>query len=80
MKILIALFKEKHFILETCFISVIWELNLKVWFKVSQSGAGLDLEFPLWSKEACVRSESLDHGAEIQDFVSGLSLHFFLLS
>jgi len=59
MQILVALFKEKRFILETRFISVIWELNLKVWFKVSQSGVALELGFVLWNKEVCVRSEIL---------------------
>lgn len=83
MQILVALFKEKHFILETCFTSVRWELKFKVvWFKVSQSGMGLDLGFVLWNKEVCVRSEifSLDHGAEIQGLVSDLLLQFSLLS
>jgi len=47
MQVLVALFKEEHFILETCFVSVIWELNLKVWFKVSYSRVSLDLEIVL---------------------------------
>lgn len=59
MKVFIALFKEKHLILEMCFISVICELNLKVRFKVSPSEEGSGLGFVLWNKEACVRTEIL---------------------
>lgn len=79
-QVFIALFKEKHFILEMCFISVMCELNLKVWFKVSPSEVGFGLGFVLWNKEVCVKTEifSLDHGAETPGFVSGLSLQFFL--
>lgn len=54
MQILIALFKEKHFILETCFISVVWKLSLKVWFKVSQSGAGFGSGICSAEQKRCV--------------------------
>lgn len=63
-----------------CFISVMCELNLKVWFKVSPNEVGFGLGFVLCNKGVCVRTEifSLNHGAETPDFVSGLSLQFFL--
>lgn len=42
-----------------CFTSVICELNLEVWFKVSPSEAGFGLGFVLSNKEVCVRTEIL---------------------